>query len=431
MRDAVIAGGAEPRVMAAYGEQDKLSWLLLLKGQIERYTQGDSSSVPLETAGGLLRSLVYTAGLARDEYPGQECSAEALYQKGRERLDRLVKKARRLLYLVQSTMLPVDAPCYREAIEKGIPVFFRDYDPDFAAHETPGDFDYPASIPCAASGVTWILHFLDTLYWENVFCRRFAIKEAEGVLRAQGLWGVAVPVNIFEPIMEAALFGFLVNRGPASSLAVHGGDVKRLVRLLSPLPPRDIATLVREACGKMMEAMKIQSAPCRALLLHQADALSARLAPAVLRGDASMVFPPWESPPPPVAVMDGDPMADEDFRTLAGELAACRYFSDKLMLVRRRVNSLYDLTGLMESGCFNAREMARLFSVLAVQELAALMRMGRGAMLMNGRWIFPEFSALPEDAPRWEKCLYGYLKGVEPTRRNEIATIAVQLQTVT
>jgi hypothetical protein len=130
-------------------------------------------------------------------------------------------------------------------------------------------------------------------------------------------------------------------------------------------------------------------------------------------------------------MMDGDSMSDEDFRVLQTELSACRYFSDKLMLVRGRAHSLYDLTGLMESGCFSAKETARLFSMLGREELAALLRMGNSAVLLNGRWVFPDAGAPLSDAPLWEMHLYDYLDGLGPMRRNKITNIAGQMQIAT
>ncbi len=427
MNEMACTGGAVlPSISNGEGGHQGLLWLRLLQERIDKFTKGDSSSIPMETAGILLRSILYTAALAQNV--GDDKTPEALYREGRDILSRQLKKAWRLSYLVKSTMLQVDAPCYREAVTFGIPGFFKAYDMDFAAQETPGDFDYPVSIASAQTGVAWMLHFLETLYWENVFCSRFPPREVEGTLRAHGIWGVAIPVNVFEPVFAAALSGCLLGKRQRSSLAVHAQDNQRLLRLLSPLQPEAVLLCVREACDKLMEDMQVKSDAFRALLISQAYALATRLIPALLHGDVSGVFPPVHSPPPPVVLMDGDPMEGEVFQNLCGELSSLRYFSDKLMLVRRRVHSLYDLTGLMESGGFKEQEMARMFSMLGQEELAALLRMGRGCMMMKGRWIFPERSALPEDAPKWEKCLYGHLHGLGPARRKEIADIAGQMQ---
>jgi hypothetical protein len=400
-----------------------------LEKQINKFTQGESSSVPLETAGSLLRSILYTTDLAENGVTGYEKEPEELYREGRDVLNRQFKKALSLCYLVQSTMLAIDSPCYREAVEKGIPSFFRAYDMEFAAQETPGDFDYPASIFCEQTGVVWMLHFLETLYWENVFCRRFPESFVEGTLKAHGIWGVAVPINVFEPIFAAALRGYLIENEKPSSLLVRAADNIRLVQALAPLSAEAVFQRVMDACNMLMNDMEIKSGSYRTLLITQAEALARRLAPAVKHGNADGVFAPWESPPPPVLAMDGDPMNDADFRTLYAELSSCRYFSDKLLLMRRQVHSLQDITWLLESGCFSVKEMNRLFSIFGKEELAALLRMGRGSILMMGQWTAPDTAVLPEETPLWEKCLYGYLNNLGPVRRREITCIAAQMVT--
>lgn len=413
------------------GGRRRLSWLRLLERQIEKYTHGASSSVPLETAGSQLRSILYTAALAENGITEGGKEPEELYREGRDILSRQFKKARRLYYLVQSTMLGIDFPCYREAVQMGVSAFFRTYDMDFSAQETPGDFDYPASIPFVGTGVSWMLHFLESLYWENVFCRRFPMDEVEGTLKANGILSVAIPVNVFEPVFATALHGYLVNREKSSSLIIRAADNGRLIQAFALLSKEDVSKRVKEAYEKLMEDMDIKSDPFRALLKYQAEALARRLVPALKYGDVDGIFPPWEAPPPPILVMDGDSMGDEDYRTLQAELSSCRYFSDKLLLIRRQAHSLYDLTGLMESGCFSLKEMVRLFSMLLREELAALLHMGRSGVLLKGCWVFPETGTPLTDAPLWEKCLYGYLDSLGSMPRKEIIDTAGQMQMAT
>jgi Txe/YoeB family toxin of Txe-Axe toxin-antitoxin module len=106
MNDLVLTGGAGLFLGDADdGGRRKLSWLRLLEKKIETYTHGESSSVPLETAGSLLRSILYTAAYAPNDFTGELKEPEALYREGRDVLSRQFKKAKRLCYLVQNTML--------------------------------------------------------------------------------------------------------------------------------------------------------------------------------------------------------------------------------------------------------------------------------------------------------------------------------------
>ncbi len=425
----LTAAFAHPLFKDAQEDREKRmrEFYALLAGQITRYTRGESCSVPVETAQHLTDSLLYTIALNSREVPlSPDMPLGAAFREGRAKLDQSVKKARRLYYLVQKTALPVDLPCYREAIE-GISGFFSAYDPEFCAHETPGDFDYPLSLSCEESGITWMLHYLNTMYWENVFCLRFSPNEIEEALRAQGLWGMAVPVNLFETVCTAALFKSLLPDDPMGSLAVSREEVSRLLALLTPLSPADIVIMVQEACGVLIRRKMIESAPLKAMLYVQADALALRLKPAVKQADLSVLFPALEAPPPALFPLEGEPLDAEVFRALAAELSACRFLADKLLILTREVHSLSDLIGLMEAGCFPVSQLNRVFSLLRKEELAALMRMGPSCFRLQGQWVFPAEGELQADASTWEKGLYGYVAALAPGPRREITQLAQAL----
>lgn len=115
-------------------------WRLWAK-QTERYTMGDSTSVPAETARELLASICYTLQLemaqsgltARDLL---EADLHDLLKKGQARLIAKVAEAKGLW----------ESACKQgEATEslKWIGCFFRRYDLYFFAHQTPWDMGYP------------------------------------------------------------------------------------------------------------------------------------------------------------------------------------------------------------------------------------------------------------------------------------------------
>jgi hypothetical protein len=163
------------------------------------------------------------------------------------------------------------------------------------------------------------------------------------------------------------------------------------------------------------------------MLYTQADVLALRLVPAVKQADLSILFPAFEAPPPALFPMEGGPLDAEVFRALAEELRTCRFLCDKLLILRREVHSLSDLTGLMEAGCFPVSQLHRVFTLLRKEELAALMRMGPSCLKVQGQWVFPAERELKADAPPWEKCLYGCVAALAPALRREIDQLAQAL----
>lgn len=409
-------------------EKRRLELYTLLCRQVEAYTHGESSSVPIETAQKLLQSIFYTLALYEKESGIQSnMPLQEVFIKGRQLIEDKIKKAKRLFYLVQNTCLDIPFPCYRDAIQKGLPGFFAAYYPDFAAHETPGDFDYPLSQPCEETGIMWILHFLNCLYWENVFCKRFSHQALAEAFTARGIWGEAVPINVFEVILDAALARRLLGRGWPLSLAIRPGEAARILELLQPLSHDKIAALVEEAVTALCREGQIESEPLKALLRGGASSFCARLIPAIEAGDLGALFPPPLSPSGPMIPLFGASMPDEQMRRLADELTQCRHISDKLLLLHREVHNIRDLIDLMECGCFQDKELYRVFTRMERTELAALLRMGPSCISVNGHWLFPSTQSLPPNAPAWERALYAYMDTLHTSARQEVEDAAEQM----
>ena len=419
----ILSGNPRANAAVVQSAGRQAEWYRLLHKVTGEYVKGESSSLPIETAGSLLHSLHYTVSLAEGEHGAEGLFLDALCERGRALIDGYIAKAKRLFCMVKAAMLPVDMPCYVEAIEKGAPSFFKAYDPAFCAHETPGDFDYPASVIIGGSGVTWMLGFLEVLYWENLFCRRFPLCAVQSTLKAQGMWGEAVPLNIFEPVFAAAIHSCLLEKEEVS-LCVKAEDNQRLLAILKEKTHHEISLAAKAALNRLTDRLNIQSAPYVRLLEGNALALVPRLVAARNSGSLNGLFPVWEAPAPKILAMDGDPMEEGAFRALAQEMKSCRFFSDKLRLVRENIRSLHDLTALVEAEGFDMAQARRLFGLLQKEELAALMAMGGLCTRVRGRAEFPPQGFVPKDAPLWEKALYAHVHNLSQAQQTELHTLA-------
>ncbi len=290
-RDVFATGTSIPEAgMGADSRQ--VEWYELLCKTVQAYTRGESSSLPIETAGSLLQSLHYTVSLAACGADAGTLPLCALYERGRASVDRYLTKARRLWYLVKTTLLPLDAPCHTQAIEKAGPSFFKAYDPAFFAHETPGDFDYFTSVSLHGSGATWMYAFLHALYWENLFCRRFPLGDVESTLKAHGLLGKAVPINIFEPVFQAAILSCLLEK-ETITLCVKPQDNRRLLFITRDQTPDEMRRALNAALVRLAGILHIQSKPFLHLLAENTQALAPRLITARESGSFCALFHEW------------------------------------------------------------------------------------------------------------------------------------------
>ena len=129
----------------------------LLAYQTERYTMGDSTSAPTETAQELLASICYTLQfeMARSGITPHELLNKDLYavlKNGQAHLADKVAEAKRL-WEVACSKGQADADTLRWIV-----CFFRKYDLYFFAHRTPCDMGYPLP-PCASEqlkGISYV-----------------------------------------------------------------------------------------------------------------------------------------------------------------------------------------------------------------------------------------------------------------------------------
>ena len=211
-------GGAQG--LLADGEAAKLGERLgfLFRAQGLRKLAGDSASMREEVARDVMDSVLYTLGLYLKQQPSGETALRVLadadlnelYRKARRTLEGQCIASRRLWRAVRNTAVSTPHIAYRETLLEGIGGFFRWYDRDFAAHQTPGDVDYPLALPVPdTGGVEYVLQWLEQVLLENRFCRRFAPEEVHQVMLAVHPEYAALLVNLFDPVLMHALGPYL------------------------------------------------------------------------------------------------------------------------------------------------------------------------------------------------------------------------------
>lgn len=75
-----------------------------------------------------------------------------------------------------------------------------------------------------------------------------------------------------------------------------------------------------------------------------------------------------ESIPMTASFKDGQPMSDEELRTVMKELSSCQYISDKIIMIKESVHSLCDLRELLNE-CIWPEEYSEIFSMLSSLEI--------------------------------------------------------------
>lgn len=144
-------------------------WYMLAK-RTQRYTMGDSTSVPVETAQDLLASICFTlqfemevSRLSLRDLLGKELNA--VLKNGQAHLAEKVKEVNGLWERVYALAGEWGDPGMIEALDH-IKIFLKRYDLYFFAHQTPWDMGLPLLGPAAEQrkGISYVEMYLKEIH---------------------------------------------------------------------------------------------------------------------------------------------------------------------------------------------------------------------------------------------------------------------------
>ena len=254
--------------------------LTLLSDRIARYTMGDSTSVPIDTAQRLLEGIAFCVSLHRaSANPAVPINAplSERYWSGVAEAKRRAKRAKLLLNQAQCGQPPVVNIGFSDTLS-ALPAFFRWYDAEFFAQEIPGSIDYPLCHPVsdALLGVEFVQDYLSRWLVESRFLRVFS-KEALIRLYEQyyGDYNDLL-VNLYLPVAEMAVLCALAGRS-ILPLALESAELRAVSEMLAQADDSAAHALLVAATDRTLEEAGVRGAMDRAYLLDTAQDLFIRL----------------------------------------------------------------------------------------------------------------------------------------------------------
>ena len=252
----------------------------LTKTQTDSYTQLDSTSVRIEVAEALLKSLTFSLSafaLEKGKAPLLEnADWGGILKASQEIICAKTGSARRLYMKVRATAPKTASRAYHETLAS-IGAGFKKYDFVFFAHEFPASIDYQLSIPVEEErlGIDYIDEYLSRLLIENRFVGRFN-KDAV----ASAVNGVQDFYETYENIYETVATRILTR-------ALIGADINRLffdeaesqavrARLL-PLSLDEAVPLMRKKALAACTALGVTDEKDSEYLAYTAEAFTPRL----------------------------------------------------------------------------------------------------------------------------------------------------------
>lgn len=385
------SGNYLPLILVQNLQDDKLTsneisniqlklWALLGK-RTERFTTGDSSSVPIETAEELFKSICFSINMyLKSSSDGlsllKSKDTETLLKLGWSKIESEIETGKELLKKAQANALPIENISFNDTLHE-LSTFFKKYDYRFFAHEIPCSIDYQLCHPISEElyGIEYINEYLRRLIVENELCQKFDIDKIKMLLKSYCPDFKELLINIYEPIITNAVGLVLLDRD-IDSLDITGSDRNRLILLFSSWSEKEAIILLRQASEKLCCYLQISNTLEKEYLKAAVVNLYPRIAAALPSSQLDNIFLSLshseQTSDTQVQFIDEDLMDDEQLRTLIDEIRSCRYLSDKIAIFKQQVHSLRDSIEILNT-CFWGDECIELYNALDKTRLALLL----------------------------------------------------------
>lgn len=218
---------------------------VLLGRQVKSYhrqrNMGDHTSVPVELARELMKSMEYTIELAGG--PAAGADVETVLEQGQKLLGSKLKEARSMLDLAAATAPGWQTECRWEAM-RCLRRYLESYDHHHLAHREPYELFYPipVSLPEGVRGIDVCLFYLHVLWVENQIMAGFE----DGAL--ERLWS-RLPADTLNQCEQVLLNGLgkIMLHGNCEELVFEYEERKRLQSVLSCMTPGELGKAAEDA----------------------------------------------------------------------------------------------------------------------------------------------------------------------------------------
>lgn len=348
-----------------------------------KYNGGGSSSIRVETAESIMKSIFFTVSLYLKSLPDFDCAVTEIkqsaipdmYEKGRKIIDIKLHTTKHLYLLIRKNKLNTHNAAYNATVaQEGIGSFFKLYNSDYEAYEIPASIDYPLCSPVVdLTGVEYIHSYVGRLLLENEFCRRFKPEAVHRLLCGYDKGYADLLINIFEHVLTAS-FGCSLAKCNVLELDIPAEKIEELQYMLSNEDYQSFARRIDKAAEEMLEELNIIEGSLRAYIEKALPQIKANIYQALTARTLDKLFicPLNMAGQNMIKFILGTNMDDKKYRELIDELWNCRYSEDKLALIKEKVKSFNDFEGVTIDARLTEQEITSLLGTLGDVEIAAL-----------------------------------------------------------
>lgn len=394
----------------------------LLAQRTKRYTMGDSSSIPVEVAKELLKSIGYCVLVYSENIEAIEAHIDVkkAFLLGTSEIERQVEFGKKLFLSISKKILPVENYFYQSVYED-IKTFFSNYDYHFFAHQVVCTPRYPLMQPIDKKyGIEYINEYLMKFNIENKFCRHFDIDAINQLVLSYALDGKIQYINIFELVFFNAI-GLMLIDGDILKLKICKKEGKQLVNIFSSMSDDLCKRKIENAINELIERFHFNGSTEKMYFSHTALLLFKRIISRTNKHSLAGIFVICDNGISEQSIestlADEEMMEDEALRELIDQITDCQVTSEKIILVKRNIHSLRDLVEVLNI-CFWGKECIQFFQTLETVELAILLYFIEKQQTTYMSW---------QSESRWEIQFKNYIEQLNGSKKQQIKNVISQL----
>ncbi|HWT74457.1 MAG TPA: DUF6179 domain-containing protein [Mobilitalea sp.] len=387
-------------------EKIQMELVELMGKEVERFTNDESSSIPIEKAQDILQSITYNIGYFLKTTTDMTQKLDnlklmkisELYYKGMEGVTACRGKAEQLLKDIQKNAQKFNNYAYQDTIFTGLPEFFYNYNMEFGAHDIPGCFDYPLITTITdLLGVEFIYEFLRRLSLEQGFLSHYSELAINRLLKSFEKEAEHMLINIYELVLTNALACALLGKD-SKELTISTKELDWLYQTLLPLNMPELTDKLFYAFQVLQEELLLEPGEMQ-YTIAEIPQIAQRLEHNLQTNTLDKIFlPSLEVFVKEEFYEDGQPMEDDRLRELIEKLRGYRLTSDKVAIMKDTVRSQADFIELLNE-CFYDEEYEEVFASLNEIEKAVLKK---SILLESGQKHYEDYEPMKE----WQRLLF-------------------------
>lgn len=354
----------------------------ILSEQTDKWSRGESSSVPTEKAQDIMASILYVIGIQLKSYETPELAVDilkseplkVLFEQGLKLVRRKMAISKHLQKKIIENLLDTPNVYYRSTISDGINGFFKLYRPQFAAHEIHITVDYPIIIGRPElDGIEFIEQYLRCIQAENAFCVHFASQNIHHLLCGLTQDYRSVPLNIFEPVLLSALGLVIQGRSP-KKLDLEKDDISFLYQQFSGQSNSKVQDCLRKALFDLNKELDLPE-----ISMEYASLCIPKLVVAIQNAvkmktlDKVFLIPAYPEQETQSTISYGDRMSDRKYQKLVEKIFQTDSSEEKIELILNEVHSLADFLDILDDTELDASDFDFLVNMLPLPTFEMLL----------------------------------------------------------